>query len=776
MSQQSKPIAAAAGTRAPAAGVISLITLVVIAVLSWLSLASFHPPAAVPASAAPGEFSSGRAMQHLASIAQRPHPIGSADQARVRDYLQAQLGALGMQTQIQRTSVVNDRWGVPLTAATVENVIGRLPGSAPGRSVVLMAHYDSVLAGPGANDDGASVAALLETVRALGGAQKNDVIVLFTDGEEAGLLGAKAFMDEHPLAKNVGLVLNFEARGSGGPSLMFETSPENGRLIQEFAGSARDAFASSLFYDVYRYLPNDTDFTMFKQAGIPGLNFAYIDGLTRYHSALDTVENVSEASLQHHGAYALALTRHFANLDLGAIKAPDYVYFDLLGTTLVRYPNWLVLPLAILAAALLAGAIALGLRRRHLTARGLLAGFAAVLLPLIAAVAIGMGLAALLPALHGEAAYYGEPYHRNLYLVGMVGLIVAATAALYAWLRRRVLPANLAVGALIWWLLLTILTSLALPGGAYLFTWPLIFSAIAMIVLFSGREPASPWRRAIVLLVSAIPAVVLFAPLVYLISVALTLQAGMIAGVITVLLLVLLAPHLELLAEPRTWLLPAGAALLGLGFIAAGALSAGASAANPRLSNVWYSLDADTRQAVWAGVDPLDDAWSQQFFSAQASLGRDEATAPLIPGEFRIAAAPAAQLAAPELSVVADTTSGDRRTLTLRATSPRQATFVAIFADKATPVLDATVDGKPAAGEDGRWALTYWALPAEGLEFTLTIKVGQPLKLRVIDRTDGLPSVGDATLAPRPADLLPAPSLGRARFGNATLVSRSFSY
>ncbi len=776
MSHESRPTPPAAVEHTRRSGLLSLMTLVVLIALSWLSLASFRPPPAAPISAAPDVFSAGRAMQLLSNIAQRPHPTGTPEQARVRDYLVGQLSALGLETSVQRTSVINDRWGVPLAGATIENIIGRLPGSAPTKSIVLMAHYDSVLAGPGASDDGAAVAALLETVRALGSGYKNDVIVLLTDGEEAGLLGAKAFMDANPLAKDVGLVLNFEARGISGPALMFETSPQNGWLIKEFASVAPRAFASSLFYDVYRYLPNDTDFTMFKSAGIPGLNFAYIDGLTHYHSALDTLDNVSAPSLQHHGEYALALTRHLANRDLREIKQDDYVYFDLFGRLLVRYPNTLVLPLAILAALLCCGMVGLGLRRRQLSGRGLLAGFLLVLLPLIAAVLLAIGVALLIKAVHGEAAYYGEPYQRTWYLAGLVALILTVAAALYGWLRRKIRPANLAVGAMLWWLLLTLLTSLALPGASYLFTWPLLFSSLGLGAVILGGPALSPLRRTSVLLLSAVPAVVLFVPLIYLISVALTLQMGMAVGVVTVLLLVLLLPLLEVLAAPRPWLLPASALLTGAGCLIGGVLSAGYSAASPQLTNVWYSLNANTQSAAWVSDAAPDSAWAQQFFSSPTTMGSDAASAALMPGTFHIAAAPASALPAPELQVIADSTDAGVRTLTLKLTSPRQAPFVALFAAADTPVLSASVADKPAPSVAGAWGLTYWGLPSSGLELQISVKAGQALTLQVLDRSDALPNLSDGALMPRPGTMQPAPFLGPARFGNATLVSKSFSF
>ena len=94
--------------------------------------------------------------------------------------------------------------------------MARLPGTrSGGRAFLLVAHYDSVPTGPGATDNGAGVATVLETVRALkaGPALRNDVIVLLADGEERGLLGARAFVDGYPWAQEVGAVLNLDTRG-----------------------------------------------------------------------------------------------------------------------------------------------------------------------------------------------------------------------------------------------------------------------------------------------------------------------------------------------------------------------------------------------------------------------------------------------------------------------------------------------------------------------------------------------------------------------------------
>jgi len=254
-----------------------LALVIALSVLAWVEL---QPPASLPATAPVAEFSAERAMKSLSVIAQKPHPIGSTEHGKVRDYLLEQLRFLGLEPQLQSSTgfFLESWWGPPYQVGSVENIVARIQGSANTKAVMLVSHYDSVASGPGAGDDGAGVAAILETVRALrsGPALRNDVIILITDGEEIELLGAAAFVDEHPWARDVGVVLNFEAQGSAGPSLMYETSAGNGRLIKEFAKAAPYPVTSSLMSEVARrYTSSDSDLSVFRRAGLSGLNFAF---------------------------------------------------------------------------------------------------------------------------------------------------------------------------------------------------------------------------------------------------------------------------------------------------------------------------------------------------------------------------------------------------------------------------------------------------------------------------------------------------------------------
>ena len=263
-------------------------------------------PRPVPANAGEAEFSSARAMVTLVEIARAAHPTGSPEHARVRAYLVDRLTALGLEPEIQTTTSLV-QLGSVVQSATVRNVVARIAGTASTGAVLVTAHYDSRELALGAADDGSGVVAILEAVRAIqaGEPLQNDIVLLLSDAEELGLLGARAFVDEHPWMDDVRLALSLEMRGGGGPSIMFETGEQNGWIVRAFRAADPTAYGNSMSYEVYRWLSRDTDYTPFKEAGIQGLNFAGIDNAHVYHQVYDSPENMSESTLQHHGTHLL---------------------------------------------------------------------------------------------------------------------------------------------------------------------------------------------------------------------------------------------------------------------------------------------------------------------------------------------------------------------------------------------------------------------------------------------------------------------------------------
>lgn len=764
----------------PTWGVLLLLFIVLIAVLA---IYQQRPPAAVPASAPLTEFSSGRAMAHLRVIARSSHPVGSVEHDAVRDYISGALAAEGIDSSVQKTTVVNIPSGPLARGATVQNIVGRLRGTGAGKAVMLVAHYDSVPVSPGASDDGSGVTTLLETARALkaGLPLKNDVIFLFTDGEEVGLLGAKAFIDEHPWAKDAGVVLNFEARGNSGPSVMFETSKDNGWLVGEFAKSAPEPVANSLSYEIYKRLPNDTDLSIMKRGGLAGLNFAYIGGITRYHTGTDSIQNIDERSLQHQGSYALALTRHFGNLSLDQTTGTDAVYFNPFGKAFIHYPISLVLPLAVLVLLAFGWVVYTGFKRGLLTFKGIIFGFMALLVSVIAAAILVALVWKLVQSLYGGIDFlpWGEAYNDELFMIAFVVLTIGITTALYNWFRERTSESNLVVGGLLWWLVLTLIVSIMMPGGSYLLMWPLLFALAGLGLIFSLRE-LKPWQVFAILALCAIPGLLLFSPMIYQLFLALTLSGSSAVVVMTVLLLGLLLPQLNLMTKPNRWTLPLGALLLGAGIIVAGLLTSPRDANHPMTDNVVYGLNADTGKAVWASVDERTDDWTRQFFTAQQEHGAMDEFYPTTRHPFIKSDAPALPLAAPQVQVLEDVRNNDVRRLRLRITSPRQAPLMTVYADAKTEVVSASINGKQIKqdeaamrpGPKAPWGLSYYALPEEGIELSLDLKSNAPVHLRVNDRSYHLPSIPGMNLQARPEGIIPS----SFQYSDSTLVSKSFTF
>src|SRR5690242_606118 len=300
------------------------------------------------------DFSATRAYATLGRILgpkEIPDPVGSAHNAEVRANIQKEFAALGVKTTTYTAFTCNAWRGFSFIAcATVTDIIADVvPGD--GKAIVMLAHYDSVPAGPGASDDKSGVVTVLETARALkarGGQSKHPVIALITDGEEAGLLGANSFLQNPKLKGRVGVVVNVEARGTRGQSLLFQTSPGDGKLIDLYAKSVPVMATSSLYAEIYKFLPNDTDLTVFIRAGFPSLNFAFADNVRYYHTPCDTKENLSRAPLQMHGANMLGVVGALEQTDYAALKGGNDVYISILGMMLPRIPESWALPFALL--------------------------------------------------------------------------------------------------------------------------------------------------------------------------------------------------------------------------------------------------------------------------------------------------------------------------------------------------------------------------------------------------------------------------------------------
>jgi hypothetical protein len=442
-------------------------------------------PAILGIDAPATQFSAARATAALGRVLgpELPHPVGSPQNANLHARLLKALEAMGVQARMvrQMSCYSEMRWGA-VECATVNNIIaGVTPGA--GKIVLLMAHTDSVAAGPGACDDGCGVATLLETIRALKARQVtggHPIVALFTDGEEAGLLGAAAYLRD-PLARaKTGVVINVEARGNQGPSFLFQTSPGNAGLIDLYAHSVPRFTTSSLYAEIYRYLPNDTDLTPFLQAGIPGYNFALIGDEAQYHTALDRRASIDLRGLQQHGDNALELANSLSHADFAGLKRGDAIYLDLLGRWLPRLPVVWALPLSVLVFIIIALAGFFTQRERREIRRPWLAALTPLLF-LAGSVGIGFGLHMIAAAICGhDQPAYADP----LWLRLSLGLGVFAVALLAS-------RGAGAVAAWLWFAGLAVACALLAPGVTPYFLFPALVAApLLLITLRGGRNVA----------------------------------------------------------------------------------------------------------------------------------------------------------------------------------------------------------------------------------------------------------------------------------------------
>lgn len=651
--------------------------LATLALAGWLAWSASRTPTAVPASASPSAFSADRAMADVQAIAVHPHPTGSVENARVRDYLAQRLRDLGLEVRIQAGEAFEQRPGDGdpwITGAKIENVIGVLPGRNRALpALAVMAHYDSVPGSPGAADDGAGVASALETARALkaAGGPDRDVAFVITDGEEPGLIGARAFWADDPLARRIGAVINMDTRGGGGRTFMFETGRGDGETIGRFHASAADPSSNSLAAFVYAHMPNGTDFTVARTKGLPGLNFAFMGLPFDYHSATATPANLERGAVQHMGQQVLAATRELAGAAPLPRASDDVVFSDVLGRTLIAYPTWagwlvlagagLLVAFAVRRASTVqslsrramlrgaGGALAAMLSlvpaadlARQLTGAGdgqvglraikaqfplydaALCAFAlSAILAVGAALATGQGRRALtaVPMLTGLAAFVGGGFDLPALVCGALAAVLAVLSfgkpvdGWSGWTGVLILVGAFALG-------LQILA----PTTAFLAAWPLLAAGLAAAI--AALTPRARLDHPLALLAAFGAGAVVTAQLAS-VGHALVLSVGLELPAVIAVVIPLAFPALyPLIAGPRedesTDGIGLAAVLLATGLVLALVIRfhPWASPRTPAPTDVVAVADLDTGKFYRAALLPHLDAWSREVLKADGGAVR----------------------------------------------------------------------------------------------------------------------------------------------------------
>lgn len=582
------------------------LALILVALLStW----TFRPQGR--GSGRPGEFSTERALADVRALARSPHPVGSRAHAEVRLHIAGELRRLGIAVAEQQADSAVRIAGRD-AGARVRNILARIPGRNPCEGAVLLAaHYDSAPGSRGASDDGAGVATLLETARVLaaGPRLRRDIWLLFTDAEESGMLGALAFVHDHPIAARIEVALNFEARGTRGPVLMYQTSPRNGELVRALGRAAPYPHTSSLFSTLANLGPNDSDATAFVGRGWQVLGLAYLEGLEHYHRFSDDPEQLDATSLVHMGSYALSLARHFGQAERLPRPSGNVIYFDLWGRSVLTFPaRWAALVGGLGFSGWLAVLI-VGLLKRRVVLRSVALGLSLQILVLLIALVLPV---VSLFARSWLLDQYALLEHSELFGCADLLLVTAITLLLYQRALGRSARSDLLLGSLGLWALLALGLGSWAPAASTPWHAPLLLgvTALGFDSLIEKRHAKVRFVLRSALLAATV--IALASPFVMslraappaLVGVALAL-AMMAAGV--------LLP--ALLAHPSRRVL-AAALVLGAGGIAAGlggvlVAKAGPVKVFPRSLVVAY--DADTRVGRLLSYDQRGDPWARRL-------------------------------------------------------------------------------------------------------------------------------------------------------------------
>lgn len=704
---------------------LALLVMAVVGVLGWLSM---HPPAPVSVDAPATQFSAERAIVVLRRLLgdEAPHPVGSAANRAVRDRLVDVLEELGLEPQVQRT--VGCSGSAPL-CARVENVIAAIPGHRDD-TVMLMAHYDSVPHAPGAADDGSGVVALLETARALlaDGAGKNRILLVFTDAEEVGLLGAEAFFAEHPLAAQVKAVINMEGSGSRGPSLLLRATSDGGRLVRLFRAAAPAPVALSVAQEIFARMPNDTDFSVAERAGFPALDFSFAYEFNHYHTPLDTIDNLDPGSVQHHGENLLPLVKLLRDMSLEE-TAPTFSYLTVQQKFWLSWPaNW-NLPLA-LAALLLPLLLSVRVNAERRAALGLslprlLGGVGIAAIGLLLALLLCFGVLWLADQIAGtRVSFPANPWPWRLLVYGACGL---SAGALGWWLAVRLTFWPLFIGA--WTLLGLFALALAVvaPLAANLLLVAVVPAALLAAVGLSGA-----WRDNARLQSSI--AIVAFALLAYsmlTLSFANEETQGWRLAPAIFAALTLLVVGLLPLRPGRGFAMTAAAAVLA-GLVWSG-ITELYSPQRPQHISLHYVLDRDSERAQWAVV--ADNPLPKPVRRA----GGKVTLAPARPWTTRDVPhfdAPVVEIAPSEVLIERD---GNRVQLLYRRRAAEA--YVLLVIPNTAGLTAAKIEGRPLNLEStgDNTVLALFAPGDAGATFELTFDHDGPVSAWLVDGSNRLP-------------------------------------
>jgi len=710
------------------------------------------------------EYSTKRALEKVKVISENPHFVGSGNHKLVGDYLVKELQKMGLETQIQEGTTLSD-WG-NLTKS--KNILARIKGSNSSKALLLLCHYDSAphSYSHGASDDASGIATILEGVRAFlenKTPHKNDIIILFSDAEELGLNGAALFVTQSNWAKEVGLVLNFEARGSAGPSYMLmEVNKGNANMVKEFtAANPSYPVSNSLMYSIYKMLPNDTDLTVFREQGkIQGFNFAFIDNHFNYHTAQDDIAHLSPKTMEHQGTYMVPLLNYFSNSDLSSLQSgDDYVYFNT-PFNFVSYPFSWVFPMVMIAVLFFLFLVFIGLGKRVLVfseiGKGFLIFLGALLVSGITAFFGWKLLLKIYPQYND--ILQGFTYNGHDYIGAFVFLSLAISLFFYSNSENK--TENYSVAPLFIWILINFAIAFYLPGAGF-FIIPLFFS-LFMLAYFVTTQKTNP----ILNLILSIPSLIILVPFIIMFPIGLGLKILTGSAVLTVLVFGLLLPIFGSFPRKGFWSLVLF--LISIGFFIKASFNSGYAIGMAKPNSLLYVYNADSKKAVWTTYDINLDPWTKLYLGENPKDASELNQNPLFSkyksGFTHSVEANVIDLGEPTISFLQDSIGGSQHYYKIKIMPNRQVNRYDVFANENMTFYNLKANSATALDQKGslyerkgKKLVSYYVVDNEPLELQFSIPVNTVFDMDLMESSFDLVSNPKFRIAKRLPWMMPMP-------------------
>ncbi|SFJ55094.1 M28 family peptidase [Olleya namhaensis] len=729
------------------------------------------------------QFSTERALIQLAEISKKPHYTGSEEHTKVRNYIVSELEKLGLEPQLQEGYTIS-KWG---NLAKPINILARIKGTANTKALMLLTHYDSnPHSAIGASDAGSGVVTILEGLRAFladGKQPKNDIIIGITDAEELGLNGADLFVNQHHWAKDIGLVLNFEARGSGGPSYMLiETNGGNANLMKQFvAAHPKFPVANSLAYSIYKMLPNDTDLTVFRRDGnIEGFNFAFIDDHFDYHTKMDNYERLDRNTLEHQGSYIMPLLHHFSQANLDQVKSTeDYIYFNVPFFNTVIYPFSWIIPMLIWAIVLFIGLIIYGFRNRKLQLKVIKTGFNSFLLSLITSGIIGYFGWSLLLLIYPEykELLHGFTYNGHTYICFFVLITLAISFMFYRNTYKVNNTVSLLVAPLTLWLIICTAIALKLEGASF-FIIPVYFSLAAFFVLLKQKQPNS-----FLLTILCIPTLFILAPFVKMFPVGLGLKMLVASAVLVVLIFGLCLPVFGQLKHKKRW----SYMFFFFGIVAffMAHFNSAFTPDTPKPNSLVYTLDLDNNTALWATYDKTLDSYTQNFLGSTpkeaSELNKNTFGSKYASGYTYASSAPVKVIPSPKIEVSNDTIINNTRFFNICVMPQRDVQRMELFSDSTNLFKSFKINGVEAYRDKGdslvfqnrkrNRLFSFYVEKGQMLDMQISVPKNQKTELQLFEASFDLLENDHFSIPPRSPNMIPKPFV----LNDAVLVKKTIT-